>query len=123
MEGCDMKNGLYGKQEVYLEIAARYEQYIRLGLLQDGEKLPSVRMVAGEMGVNPNTVQRAFRLLEEKGFLSSVPKKGNYVIAPKNFEESSKSTERLTQTIRKIKQNGVSQDELQRIIQEVYSHD
>ena len=118
-----MKNGLYGKQEVYLEIAARYEQYIRLGLLQDGEKLPSVRMVAGEMGVNPNTVQRAFRLLEEKGFLSSVPKKGNYVIAPKNFEESSKSTERLTQTIRKIKQNGVSQDELQRIIQEVYSHD
>lgn len=118
-----MKSILYGRQEVYLEIAARYEQYIRLGILQNGEKLPSVRVVAGEMGVNPNTVQRAFRLLEDKGLLSSIPKKGNYVIAPGDSEKITKSAERLKPMIQEIKQSGVSLEELQRIIQEVYSHD
>ncbi len=69
-----------GKMEVYAEIAARYEQYIKLGILQNGEKLPSVRAAAEDCGVNPNTVARAYDILEKKQLVQSIPKKGLYVI-------------------------------------------
>ena len=59
------------KRDVYIEIADRYEKYITLGVIKSGEKLPSVRVTAGELGVTPNTVQRAYSLLEERGFKGS----------------------------------------------------
>ncbi|MBR6784114.1 MAG: GntR family transcriptional regulator [Clostridia bacterium] len=52
-----MPKGLTGKRDVYIEVAERYEKYIRIGVLRDGDKLPSVRVAANELGVNPNTVQ------------------------------------------------------------------
>ena len=55
-----------GKQDVYLEIADKLRQYIHAGIWQAGDRLPSVRQAAGEMGVNPNTVARAYALLEEE---------------------------------------------------------
>ena len=48
-----------GKQDGYLEIANKYEGYITNGLYKAGDKLPSVRAVAAELGVNPNTVAKA----------------------------------------------------------------
>ena len=48
-----------GKRSVYLEIAEEYKRFIRLGVLSDGDKLPSVRALAVELGINPNTVERA----------------------------------------------------------------
>ena len=64
-----MKSGFSGEQDVYLEIAQRYREYIRLGVLRAGERLPSVRTAAGELGVNPNTVARAYAVLESEGCL------------------------------------------------------
>ena len=68
-----------GKQDVYLEIAEKYEQYINAGLYRAGDHLPSVRHAACEIGVNPNTVARAYALLEERGIVYSLPKKGVFV--------------------------------------------
>lgn len=69
-----------GKQDVYIEIAEKYRQYIHGGIYAYGDKLPSVRSAACEMGVNPNTVARAYTLLEEQGYIRALPKKGAYVI-------------------------------------------
>jgi GntR family transcriptional regulator len=71
---------LSGKQDVYIEVANRYKEYIELGIIKKGEKLPSVRTAACELGINPNTVAKAYSLLEEEGYLCSLPKKGVYVI-------------------------------------------
>ena len=68
-----------GKQDVYLEIAEKYEQYINAGIYRAGDHLPSVRHAACEIGVNPNTVARAYALLEERGIVYSLPKKGVFV--------------------------------------------
>ena len=68
-----------GRQDVYIEIAEKITQYIRAGVYRAGDKLPSVRQAAGEMGVNPNTVARAYALLEERGLVHALPKKGAYV--------------------------------------------
>jgi GntR family transcriptional regulator len=74
-----MKLNFSGKQDVYLEIAQKYKEYIELGIIKNGEKLPSVRTAAGEMGVNPNTVAKAYALLEEQGYVRALPKKGAFV--------------------------------------------
>ncbi len=114
---------LSGKQDVYLEIASRYKEYITLGLLRDGEKLPSVRTAAGELGVNPNTVAKAYALLEEWGYICALPKKGAFVSytgesTPK-FEVSAQDRA----LIRSLKDKGITKETLLQIIEEVYGND
>ena len=107
-----------GKQNVYAEIAEQYKEYIKLGLLAEGERLPSVRTAAIELGVNPNTVARAYALLEEWGFVRSIPKKGIYVSAPKR--EPAAEQEAHKSVLRSLRQSGVSKDALFKMIEEVY---
>ena len=74
-----MKFSFSGTQDIYLEIAERYQKYIEQGILRNGEKLPSVRQAAMELSVNPNTVAKAYAKLEQEGYICSLPKKGVYV--------------------------------------------
>ena len=111
-----------GQREIYLEIADRYERFIRLGVLRNGDKLPSVRVAAGEMCVNPNTVQRAFRHLESLGLIETLPKKGVYVTYTL-ASNGAKPLPEWAQTIVLLKKSGVTYEELKTVIKEVYSHD
>ena len=58
---------LSGKRNIYEEIVETYAKYIRTGALRAGEKLPSCRGLAMQLGINPNTVERAFSALEQRG--------------------------------------------------------
>jgi len=49
------------------------------GVLLPGDKLPSVRALAGQLSINPNTIQRAYAELEAEGYVVSVTGKGNFV--------------------------------------------
>ncbi len=111
------------KRDVYLEIAERYETYITLGVIRAGEKLPSVRQAASELRVNPNTVQRAYVLLEEKGFIRSVPKKGAFVIFGEGESAKNESLEALTGELLRLRERGVSREEILSVIEEVYKND
>lgn len=64
---------------VYESIYAEYRKLIEKGVYRYGEQLPSVRSEAISRGVNPNTVLRAYRRLEEEAYIQAVPKKGIYV--------------------------------------------
>ncbi len=110
---------LTGKQDVYLEIARRYREYIELGIIKDGEKLPSVREAAGELGVNPNTVAKAYALLEDEGFIRTLPKKGAYV----SRGEKKDAPSDLENIIRSFKDSGIEKDALIKLIREVYEND
>ena len=118
-----MARAFSNKRDVYLEIAERYERYISLGVLNEGDRLPSVRVAAGELGVNPNTVQRAYTLLEERGFIHTVPKKGVFV----SFGEESEKFDNLrceaVSAIVRLKEIGASREALSKIIEEVYAND
>ena len=111
------------KRDVYLEIAERYEKYISLGVLKDGERLPSVRVAAGELGVNPNTVQRAYTLLEERGLIRTIPKKGVFVTFGINDEECDELRCEVVSAVMRLKEMGASREELSKIIEEVYAND
>ena len=112
-----MQLKLLGKQDVYVEIAERYKEYIQLGVFKNGDKLPSVREAAGELGVNPNTVARAYALLEEEGFICALPKKGAYVTFG---EEGKKAEPDKKNVIYALRDMGISKATLIKWIEEVY---
>ena len=64
---------------IYTQIADNFRNQIRAGVLMEGDKLPSVRELASELTINPNTIQRAYRELESEGWIASVSGKGSFV--------------------------------------------
>ena len=70
---------LSGKRNIYEEIVETYAKYIRTGARRAGEKLPSCRALAMQLGINPNTVERAYSELEKRGLIRTLPKKGAFV--------------------------------------------
>ncbi len=64
---------------IYSQIADGIREQILTGILQAGDKLPSVRELAAGLSINPNTIQRAYRELELQGWLSTVAGKGCFV--------------------------------------------
>ena len=67
---------------IYTQIADSFRTQIRAGVLVEGDKLPSVRELASELTINPNTIQRAYRELETEGWIASVSGKGSFVCGP-----------------------------------------
>ena len=64
---------------IYTQIVDGFREQIRTGILQVGDRLPSVRELAAELTINPNTIQRAYRELESGGWIATVPGKGCFV--------------------------------------------
>ena len=99
-----------GKRSVYLEIAEEYKRFIRLGVLSDGDKLPSVRALAVELGINPNTVERAYTLLESEGYIRTIVKKGAYV----DYRPESRVAvlQEARKRVEELRDSGLTRDEL-----------
>ena len=83
----DYKSGLPIYEQVYNGIL----RLASLGVLQPGAQLPSVRSVASEAGVNPNTVQKAYRMLEEEGLIQSHSGAKSYVVLNSAVKERIRS--------------------------------
>ena len=83
----------------YLQIKDYYKNLIDTGALKEGEYLPSVRDTSLLIGVNPNTVQRAFSMLIDLGYLTPISGKGNRI----NKVDKKESNDELHQLIQDIK--------------------
>ena len=103
---------------IYIEIYNQYKKYIELGIYKPNDKLPSVRALANDLGINPNTVQRAYTLLEDEGLIETLPKKGVYV---KDNQKNNKNLELVQKEIENFKNSSISKEELIKIIEEVYN--
>ena len=76
--------------------------------------MPSVRAVALENNANPNTVQRAFSLMVDDGYLESIPKKGFYVRKRKNTKK-----EYLKEVVRRLYSDGYTKEEIIKVVEEL----
>ena len=72
---------------IYTQIIDGIKEQITAGILRAGDKLPSVRELASELAINPNTIQRSYRSLESDGWIVTVPGKGCFVSANGNCQE------------------------------------
>ena len=70
---------LNNKSPIYEQLVGRIEFLILNGFLQENEQLPSVREMATQLAINPNTVQKAYAYLEQEGVTYSVSGKGRFV--------------------------------------------
>lgn len=75
------------KRPIYEQVADKMQNLIVNGVLEPDSKLPSVRSLAVELSINPNTIQRAYSELERSGFIYSVKERGNFVRADENLKE------------------------------------
>ena len=72
---------------IYEQVRDGLRRLIITGAIPAGDKLPSVRAMAGQLAINPNTIQRAYEALEQEGYAYSVPGKGSFAALPQDVTD------------------------------------
>ena len=70
---------------IYEQVVDKFQKLILTGALEPNTKMPSVRSLAVELSINPNTIQRAYSELEREGFIYTVKGRGNFVAYDESF--------------------------------------
>ena len=72
---------------IYEQVRDGLRRLIITGAIPPGDKLPSVRTLAGQLAINPNTIQRSYESLEQEGYAYSVPGKGSFAALPQDVTD------------------------------------
>ena len=107
---------LQSKVPIYLQIQEQITKFIQAGILHPGDKLPSVRQLAVDNGINPNTVAKAYTQLESSGIVYNVPKKGVYVAEAK---KDASRMELLKKQLESLMEQGYTEEEVLAAIAEI----
>ena len=76
---------LRGNKSIYEQIIDKFKELIMRGTMKQGDKMPSVRELSRTLGVNPNTIQKAYRELERKGYIYTAAGVGTFVADKKDI--------------------------------------
>ena len=113
---------LQGKESIYEQIKSQIEKFIVNGILKPNDKLPSVRSMAEDLGINQNTVMKAYQELEKNGYIYTVNKKGVFVSKDLDLKKSSNRKDALYM-IDALKKEGFTKDDLIEVLNEVYEEE
>ena len=99
---------------IYSQIIDSVKDQIAAGILEAGERLPSVRELAAQLAINPNTIQRSYRALESDGWIVTVPGKGCFVSANGNCQEQERLRllDQLAETCAALTALGMTREEI-----------
>lgn len=105
---------------IYEQLTDTLRRMILSGAIAENEKLPSVRELAGQLSINPNTIARAYQALEREGFLYSVTGRGSFAGSLGGVDEGRKLQLRrkLVQAATELRQLGETEDALITLIKE-----
>ncbi|MDD2427892.1 MAG: GntR family transcriptional regulator, partial [Eubacteriales bacterium] len=111
------------KQHLYQQIMDQMVLLVSTKVLTTGEQIPSIRDMATSLGINPNTVARAYTELEQRGVIDTIPKKGTFVadisLSKEIKAEARSDLAELFSTYRKL---GLSAAEIRSLAEEVFSN-
>ena len=101
---------------LYEQVVDGFRRLIVSGALRPDDRLPSVRSLATQLAINPNTIQRAYRELEQEGCISSVRGKGSFVADVSGAAEARRREllEQFDQLVQELGSLGVTSEELGR---------
>lgn len=111
---------------IYLQMIRHVKQGLAAGTVRNGDELPSRRILSATLAVNPNTVQKAYRQLEEEGLIQSRPGAGSHITA------SSEQVERIRQelfhtevqeTVAAMKRMGLKKEEAVELLRRLYDEE
>lgn len=107
---------------IYEQLVERFKQLMVAQVLQPHEQLPSVRQLASQLTLNPNTIQKAYRELEHQGYTYAIPGKGSFV-SPAQLQEHTKKRAELKGQIEGLLAEalylGISEAELMTLLESV----
>ena len=110
------------RRPIYEQIVERFQELMMSSVLEKDAQLPSVRSLAMDLSINPNTIQRAYAELERKGYIYSVKGKGNFVADNRSLKDSRKEAvlKKQEETAMESMGLGVEGAMLKRVIDEIY---
>ena len=111
------------RRPIYEQIVDKMSELMIRGALSENSPLPSVRNLAAELSINPNTVQRAYIELEREGYIYSIKGKGSFV-SPLDHIRDRKCEELLSEIrsdVGKVVQAGIKEEELIAEVRGIYS--
>lgn len=113
---------LRSRLPIYEQLVEKLKELIISEVLKTDEKLPSVRTLASQLTINPNTIQKAYRELERQGYIYSIPGKGSFVAKVaqnENAEKISKLKEELIKILSEAIYLGMKEEEIMKVVSEV----
>ena len=107
---------------IYRQLVDRVEYLAARGLLSPGSQLPSVRALAVELSINPNTIQRAYMELEQQGLIYPVKGRGSFVTGSSEIRRigMEEILRELRETTEKCRTFGIDEEEIIHVIRECY---
>lgn len=110
------------KRPIYEQVVDRMQSLILSGVLEPDEKLPSVRALAMELSINPNTIQKAYHELETAGYIYTVKGRGNFVRANESLVKAKREhlLGELKEKMVSCQEAGISADEVRCIVRDVF---
>lgn len=119
MISVDMRD----RKPIYEQLIDNIRALSVQGILAPDEQLPSVRQLAAELAINPNTIQKAYTELERQGVIYSLPGRGNFVSSDQGSlaeQERKRIADEIRQALRAAKQAGMTRDAALALIGEVF---
>lgn len=117
---------LRSRTPIYEQLVEKIKELIISNVLKPNEQLPAVRILANELTVNPNTIQKAYRELENRGYIYSIPGKGNF-IKPAGMNNNAARLKilkkELERTVSEMRYLGMTDQEIVAFIQTSLSPD
>ncbi len=106
------------RRPIYEQVIEKFQQMILCGVLQSGDAMPSVRGLAMELSLNPNTIQRVYQELERTGYIYTIKGKGSFVSDTRNAAESKRRElqQEMKQCVEKAFAAGITEQELQSML-------
>lgn len=101
------------RRPIYEQVVERFKELILKGVLEPDSQLPSVRALAMDLSINPNTIQRAYAELERQGYIYSVKGKGSFITADDLLLQQKRMEifQELVQVAQEAKRIGISEEE------------
>ncbi len=107
------------RQPIYEQLYNSFVKMAALDVMHKGEQLPSVRILAQSLGINPNTVQKAYQLLERDGVIYSVPGKGSFIGETSRLgKERYTAAEELKEAVGKAQKASLTAEEIRCLVEE-----
>lgn len=104
---------------IYEQIYKKIIELIYKGTLHENDQIPSVRSLAKDTGVNPNTVAKAYQELERNGIIYSIPGRGSFIAKPESTAFRSAILADFDKSVHDALERGISADELKERIDDI----
>ncbi len=113
------------KRPIYEQIVEKFQNLILSGGLEPNSRMPSVRALAVELSINPNTIQKAYAELERTGYIYSIKGRGNFVREDSAFADKQKQKliDAVSSAVRDCRMAGIPFGEIMELAEHIYKEE